>query len=65
MSNTGNTKDTIREVAEKWKTLSEKDKARYKMLSDEDKVRYETEKKSIEEEYKKYHLPVMFAKRGM
>lgn len=64
MSNGGNTKDTIREVAEKWKALTDQEKEQYKMLSEEDKVRYENEKKVIEEEYKKHNLPVMFSKRG-
>ena len=57
-------RETIREVAEKWKNLSDEERMKYQRLSDEDKKRYEREMNALSEFFKTHNLPPLFTKRG-
>ena len=48
-------RETIREVAEKWKNLSDEERMKYQRLSDED---------ALSEFFKTHNLPPLFSKRG-
>ena len=57
-------RETIREVAEKWKNLSDEERSKYQRLSDEDKKRYEREMNTLSEFFKTHNIPPLFSKRG-
>lgn len=58
-------RETIREVAEKWKNLSDEERLKYQRMSDEDKKRFERELNALSEFFKSHNLPPLFSKRGM
>lgn len=57
-------KETIREMAEKWHNLPEEERQKYQQRNDEDRKRYEREVKRIKEFFQSYNIPPMLFKRG-